>query len=76
MKMNKKEIKKLEKLIDEKAKVGMELTLGDKILTCINTMDSSYGIRYVFDNGLGFTKSNILSNIINYVSQDLNWDLR
>lgn len=74
--MNKKEIKKLEEVIDEKARVGMELTLGDKTLTCVNTLDSSYGIRYIFDNGLGFTKSNILSNIINCESRDLNWDIQ
>ena len=76
MKMNKSEIKKVEKLIDQKAKIGMELTLGDKILTCIDTIESSYGVRYMFDNGLGFTKSNILSNIINYETRDFSWDLR
>lgn len=76
MKMNKSEIKKVEKLIEETAKIGMELTLGDKILTCINTTDSDYGVRYIFDNGLGFTKSNIMSNIINCVSKDLSWYLR
>jgi len=73
MKMSKNEIKKVEKLIDKNARIGMELILGDTTLTCVSTIESSYGTRYVFDNGLGFTKSNILSNIVNYESKDLNW---
>ena len=73
MRMNKSEIKKLENVINEKANIGMMSILGDKTLTCVDTMEDSYGTRYIFDDGLGFTKSNILSNIINCESKDLNW---
>lgn len=53
----------IEKLVNEKARIGMELILGDKILKCVNTIDTDRGLRYIFDSGTGWTKSNIVSNI-------------
>lgn len=53
----------IEKLVNEKARIGMELILGDKVLKCVSTLDTDRGTRYIFDNGIGWTKSNIVSNL-------------
>lgn len=73
MKVNKSRQKEIEKALNEKCKIGMLLTLRIDVLTCIKTEESSYGLRYVFDNELSLTKSNILSNIINCESKDQDW---
>jgi hypothetical protein len=75
MKVTKSIQKEIEKSIEQKAKVGMVLTLGTKVLNCTGTQESSYGTRYMFQNGLAFTKSNILSNIIKCKSVDEDWSL-
>jgi cyclopropane fatty-acyl-phospholipid synthase-like methyltransferase len=62
-------MKNIEKLVNEKAKIGMELILGDKTLKCVNTETDSYGVRYIFDNGISWTKSNIVSNLKNAILQ-------
>lgn len=53
----------IEKMVIEKARIGMTLILGDKILKCVNTLETNRGIRYIFDNGIGWTRSNIESNL-------------
>lgn len=50
-------------LVEEKCKIGMVLTLKDNVNTCIDAKEDSYGMRYYFENGIGWTKSNIISNI-------------
>jgi HSP90 family molecular chaperone len=62
-------MKNIEKLVNEKARIGMKLILGDKTLKCVNMIDTDRGTRYIFDNGLGWTKSNIVSNLNNAKSQ-------
>lgn len=52
---------------DYNIEVGTTLILGSKIMKCVGTTKDKYGIRYMFDNGLGWTKSNIISNIIKYI---------
>jgi hypothetical protein len=63
-------MKNIEKLVNEKARIGMELILGDKTLKCINMIDTDRGTRYIFDNGMGWTKSNIVSNLNNAILQN------
>lgn len=53
----------IEKMVIEKARIGMTLILGDKTLKCVNTEKDSYGTRYIFDNGKSWTTSNMISNI-------------
>lgn len=62
--MSKKALKVINTLIEEKAKVGMVLTLGDKTLKCVEVVETERGTRYMFNNGIGWTKSNIESNIV------------
>jgi hypothetical protein len=51
------------KMLEQKCKIGMVLTLGDNVKTCVDTMETSYGTRYVFNDGIAWTISNIKSNI-------------
>lgn len=57
----------IEKMVIEKARIGMTLILGDKILKCVDTLNTDRGIRYIFDNGIGWTRSNIESNLTNSI---------
>lgn len=52
---------------DYNIEVGTTLILGNKTMECVGITEDRYGIRYMFDNGLGWTKSNIISNIIRYI---------
>lgn len=61
--------KAINKIIDEKAKVGMILTLGEKVLKCVDSQETDRGTRYIFDNGIRWTKSNIESNAALAVQQ-------
>jgi hypothetical protein len=62
--MSKKALKEISNLVKSKARIGMTLILGDRILKCVNTEKDSYGIRFIFDNGSSWTTSNIESNIV------------
>jgi hypothetical protein len=62
--MSKKALKEISNLINEKARIGMILVLGNTKMKCIDTEEDSYGTRFVFDNGKSWTKSNIESNIV------------
>jgi hypothetical protein len=73
--MSKKALKEISELVNSKARVGMKLILGDKMLECISTLDTDRGIRYIFDNGIGWTKSNIESNIVLAVSKNATWGI-
>lgn len=64
------------KMLEGKCKVGMVLTLGDKVRTCIEIKEDSYGMRYDFDDGIGWTKSNIASNIMFTESRGLAWKIK
>lgn len=58
-------------------KVGTMLLLNENILICIDTVeDEKYGTRYVFDNGLKWTKSNIISNIAKCMINGNKWAIR
>lgn len=63
-------------LVDRQAKVGMILTLGDTIHTCIGTEETAWGTAYVFDSGLSLTKSNIVADIVKYAFEGKNWDFQ
>ena len=56
----------IERLVEKNARIGAKLTLGNETTVCIDIKQDKYGKRYIFDNGLGFTKSNIVSTIIKY----------
>lgn len=73
--MTKKALKVISSQIEEKAKVGMILTLGDKVLKCVNVMETDRGTRYIFDNGIGWTKSNIESNIVLADNKGIVWNI-
>lgn len=66
--------KKVTGLVERNAKVGMKLTLGEKVHTCIGTSESSWGLRYVFDSGLEFTVGNIVANIVKCACEGKNWN--
>lgn len=74
--VNKSWKEKLTGLVERRANIGMTLTLGDKVMKCIGTKESSYGTRYVFDNGYEFTKSNIVSNIVKCACEGKAWDFK
>lgn len=65
----------VEKIVEQNAKIGMVLTLGKETMTCVDITRDKYGERYIFDNGLGFTKSNIVSNIVKYQSEKKEWKI-
>lgn len=67
---------KINGVVERHANVGMILTLGDKVMKCVGTEESSYGTRYVFDSGVSFTKSNIVNNIVKYASLGKAWDFK
>jgi hypothetical protein len=73
--MSKKALKEISELVNQKAKIGMKLILGDKMLECVNTLDTDRGTRYIFDNGLGWTKSNIESNIVMAINKNATWGI-
>jgi hypothetical protein len=73
--MSKKALKEISELVDSKARVGMTLILGDTQLECVSTLDTDRGTRYIFDNGLGWTKSNIESNIILAINKNATWGI-
>lgn len=67
---------KLQKVVSHKAKVGMKLNLDGKNMICVKTEeDAKYGTRYVFDNGLAFTQSNICKNIEKCQIEGKSWDI-
>ena len=72
--MSKKALK-ISDLINEKAKVGMVLILGDKTLKCTETLETDRGVRYIFDNGIGWTKSNIETNIALATQKGNEWSI-
>lgn len=58
-------------------KVGTILLLNENILICIDTIeDGKYGTRYVFNNGLKWTKSNIISNIVKHMTYGNRWAIK
>ena len=58
-------------------KVGTMLLLNENILKCIDTVeDEKYGTRYVFDNGLKWTKSNIINNIVKHMTYGNRWAIK
>jgi hypothetical protein len=73
--MNKKALKQISELIDTKARIGMVLILGDKTLKCTDTLDTDRGMRYIFDNGIGWTKSNIESNVVLAAQNGKSWSI-
>jgi hypothetical protein len=70
--MKKKEIFQL----TDKMKVGATLILGDKTLKCVGNQESTYGTRYVFDNGISWTISNIISNIDMCQAKGQEWAIK
>lgn len=63
------------KMLEQKCKIGMTLTLGDKVRTCVDTEKDSYGVRYLFDDGIAWTISNIRSNISLMEAKGRTWCL-
>ena len=68
--------KKIKAVVERQAKVGMTLELNGKTMMCIGTEESSYGTRYIFDSGVSFTKSNIVSNIVKCAAAGQSWDFK
>lgn len=67
---------KIENYIEKyEIKKGTILTLNGYTRTCCNIKDDHYGTRYVFDDGIGWTKSNIVSNIVKCVTDGNEWQL-
>lgn len=67
---------KLKKAVNKMARVGMELTIDGKVFHCIGTEESSWGTRFVFDNGISWTVNNICSNIERCQVNGLEWNLK
>ena len=49
------------------------LMLNGKTRKCVDTTEDSYGTRYVFDDGIAWTKSNIVSNIAKCMQENKEW---
>lgn len=56
--------------------VGTTLTLNGYTRTCCDITEDRYGIRYIFNDGIGWTKSNIVSNIVKCIKDGNEWQLK
>lgn len=65
----------LEKVIENNLNVGIQLVLGNKKSTCISIIEDKEEKIYVFDNGMEFTKSNIISSIEKCQNDKKEWKI-
>lgn len=73
--MSKKALKEISELVNKYTRIGMKLILCDTELECIGVEEDSYGIRYIFDNDVSWTKSNIESNIVFAINKNATWGI-
>ncbi len=57
-------------------KRGTTLKLGKNTIHCIGQSEDAQGVRYVFDNGMRWTKANIISNVVKHIQDGESWGIK
>ena len=70
-------IDELKQYIDKyEIKKGTVLKLGKTTMHCIGVSEGGQDMRYLFDNGMRWTKANIISNVVKHIQDGEKWELK